>query len=166
MGYKNIKSKISSKAFILDTAVVVGDVLVDDFVNIWFNATVRGDMASIEIKEGTNIQDNVVIHTDTFLPTKIGKYVTVGHSAIIHAATVKDYALIGMGSVILDKAIIGEYALVAAGTVVPPGKIVPPKSLALGNPMKIVRTLTEVEIKNNIKNAEHYITLAKEYFND
>ncbi len=161
--YKNIKPNIASDAIILPTAVVVGDVTIDSKASVWFNATVRGDMARISIGEGTNIQDNAVVHTDTSLPTSIGKYVTVGHSAIIHAATVGDYALIGMGSVILNKAVIGEYAMVAAGTVVPPGKVVPPKSLALGNPMRIIRQLSESEIDSNLKNTLTYIKLSKEY---
>ncbi|XMB72141.1 gamma carbonic anhydrase family protein [Mycoplasmatota bacterium WC30] len=166
MKYKNILPKISKNAYVLESAQVVGDSTLHDNVSIWFNATVRGDMASIEIGEGTNIQDNAVVHTDTNLPTKIGKYVTVGHSAIIHAATVGDYALIGMGSVILNKAIIGEYAMVAAGTVVPPGKVVPPRTLVLGNPMRVIRELTNKEIEENKNNANTYIKLAKEYNND
>lgn len=166
MNYKNIKPNISKDAYILDSAVVVGDCTIHKFASVWFNTTVRGDMASIEIGEGTNIQDNAVVHTDTNLPTKIGKFVTVGHSAIIHAATVGDYALIGMGSVILNGAQIGDSAMVAAGTVVPPGKVVPPGMLALGNPMKIIRPLTEDELKANLKNAKTYIQLAEEYFNE
>lgn len=166
MKYRNIEPKISKKSYIMKSAVVVGDVTIDDFVNIWFNSTIRGDMAKIEIGEGTNIQDNAVVHTDTSLPTKIGKYVTVGHSAIIHAATVGDYSLIGMGSVILNGATIGEKAMVAAGTVVPPGKTVPPKSLALGNPMKIIRLLSDEEVEKNISNSMTYINLAKDYKND
>ena len=123
-------------------------------------------MAKITIGEGTNIQDNAVVHTDTMLPTAIGKYVTVGHSAIIHACTVKDHALIGMGSVILNKAVIGEYAMVAAGTLVPPGKVVPPKTLVMGSPMRIVRELSEEEIKANHKNALTYISLAQSYHDE
>lgn len=166
MTYKNIKPQVSNKAFVLDTAVVLGNVKIDQFANVWFNATVRGDMAGISIGEGTNIQDNCVVHTDVNLPTKIGKYVTVGHSAIIHAATIGDYALIGMGSVILNGAVIGEKAMVAAGTIVPPGKVVPPNSLALGNPMRIIRELKPEEIEANINNSKEYIALARECCND
>ena len=166
MKYLDYKPRISNKAFILDSAVVVGDSTLHDYSNVWFNATVRGDMASIEIGEGTNIQDNAVIHTDTNLPTKIGKYVTVGHSAIVHAATVGDYALIGMGSIILNGAEVGDYAMVAAGTLVPPGKKVPARTLVIGSPMKIIRELTDSEIEANINNAKTYIKLAKGYFNE
>ena len=144
-------------------ATITGDVEVGKDVNFWFNASVRGDMESITIGEGTNIQDNAVIHVNTNSPTAIGKFVTVGHSAIVHAATVKDYALIGMGSIILDKAVVEEYAMVAAGTVVPPGKIVPSRHLVMGNPMRIVRELSDEEVKANIDNALYYIALSKEY---
>jgi carbonic anhydrase/acetyltransferase-like protein (isoleucine patch superfamily) len=165
MIYKNLKPKISEEAFILESAQVIADVKIAPLASVWFNATVRGDMASIEIGEGTNIQDNAVIHTDTSKPTKIGKYVTVGHSAIIHAATVGDYALIGMGSIILNGASVGEYAMVAAGTLIPPGKVVPPRTLVLGNPMRIIRELTDSEIEVNINNSKTYINLAKDYCN-
>lgn len=163
MIYKNLKPKIDKGAYILDSAQVLGDVKIDKDASVWFNATVRGDMASIDIGEGTNIQDNAVVHTDSQRPTKIGKYVTVGHSAIIHAATVEDYCLIGMGSIILNGAVIGEKAMVGAGALVPPGKVVPPKSLVIGNPMKIVRELSDEEVEANINNSKKYIELAKKY---
>jgi gamma-carbonic anhydrase len=162
MKYKDFEPRIDKEAVILG-GTVIGDVDLEKDVNVWFNATIRGDMASIRIEEGTNIQDNAVVHTDTLLPTHIGKMVTVGHSAIIHACTVQDYCLIGMGSIILNKAVIGEYAMVAAGTLVPPGKIVPPRTLVMGSPMRIVRELTEEEIEKNIENSRKYIKLSKEY---
>ncbi|MBN2540848.1 MAG: gamma carbonic anhydrase family protein [Bacilli bacterium] len=164
--YKNIKPIISKDAIILPSGVVVGEVTIEALASVWFNATVRGDMARITIGEGTNIQDNAVVHTDTNLPTHIGKYVTVGHSAIIHAATVGDHALIGMGSVILNKAVVGEYAMVAAGTLVPPGKVIPPRTLVMGNPMRIVRELTDQEIEANHHNAMVYIELSGSYHDE
>lgn len=165
MKYKNFEPILSDQVINLG-ADIIGNVRMEKDVNLWFNATIRGDMAGITIGEGTNIQDNVVVHTNTNSPTKIGKLVTVGHSAIIHAATIGDYSLIGMGSIILDKAIVEDYAMVAAGTVVPPGKIVPSRHLAMGNPMRIVRELKEEEIKANIENSEKYINLAREYLNE
>ncbi|MDT8336208.1 MAG: gamma carbonic anhydrase family protein [Candidatus Izemoplasmatales bacterium] len=164
---KHIKYEplIDSEALNLG-AEIIGEVIIEKDVNMWFNATIRGDMAKVTIKEGTNIQDNVVVHTNTDAPTYIGKMVTVGHSAIIHAATVGNYCLIGMGSIILDKAVIGDYALVAAGTLVPPGKVVPPRTLVMGNPMRIIRELTEEEIEANIENSRKYIKLAREYYDE
>ncbi|MBU1145842.1 MAG: gamma carbonic anhydrase family protein [Firmicutes bacterium] len=163
LSYLDKTPLISKTAKIFEQVVVVGDVVIHDFVSIWYHATIRGDMAPIEIKEYTNIQDNAVIHTNTNLPTFIGKYVTVGHGAIIHGATVLDYALIGMGSIILDGAVIGEYSMVGAGALIPPGKIIPPKMLVIGNPMRIVRELTVDEIKANLENAEYYVSLMKQY---
>jgi len=154
---------IAKSAKIFPQAVVCGDVTIKENVNIWFNATVRGDMAPVTIGKNTNIQDNAVIHTNTGLPTIIGESVTIGHGAIIHAATINDYALIGMGSIILDGAVVEKYAMVAAGCVVPPNKIVPEKMLAVGNPMQLVRNLTAEEIENNLKNVEHYLRLMREY---
>lgn len=162
MKYKNFEPEIAGSVINLG-ADVIGEVVLEEKVNLWFNATVRGDMAKVLIKEGTNIQDNAVVHTNTDAPTTIGKMVTVGHSAIIHAATVGDYALIGMGSIILDKAVVSDYAMVAAGTVVPPGKVVPPRTLVMGNPMRIVRELSDEEVEANIENSRKYIKLAGEY---
>lgn len=162
MKYLNLVEKIDETVVNLG-AVVIGDVVLKKDVNLWFNATVRGDMADVFIDEGTNIQDNVVVHTNTDTPTRVGKMVTVGHSAILHGCTVGNYALIGMGSVILDKAVVEDYAMVAAGTVVPPGKVVPARHLVMGNPMRIVRVLSDAEIEANIDNASQYIKLSKEY---
>ncbi len=157
---------MADSVIVFPGAAVIGDCSIGANVSVWFNASVRGDMDKIEILEGTNIQDNAVIHTNTDMPTYIGRYVTVGHSAIIHAAKINDYALIGMGSVILDGAEVGEYAMVGAGCVVPPGKKVPPRTLVVGNPMRIVRELSEAEMKANYHNAEVYIQLAKDYHDE
>lgn len=165
MIYKNILPKIDSEAFVLESARVIGNVSLAKGANVWFNATVRGDMAGITIGENTNIQDNAVIHTDKSTPTVIGDFVTVGHSAIVHGAKVESGALIGMGAIILNNAVIGEEALIAAGTLVPPGKKVPPRTLAVGSPMRIIRELTAEEIANNHKNALKYVELAKSYIN-
>ena len=162
MKYLNVIPSIDRSVINLG-ASVVGDCHLEKNCNIWFNATIRGDMAKVHIKEGTNVQDNAVIHTNTDAPTLIGRGVTIGHSAIIHACIVHDYALIGMGAIILDHAEIGEYAMVAAGCLVPPGKKVPPKTLVMGNPMRIVRELSQAEIQANIDNAKHYVDLAKKY---
>ena len=161
--YKDISPNISKKAKVFKNAVIAGNVTIHDYVNIWYNVTIRGDMAPVTILENTNIQDNSVIHTNLNLPTHIGKNVTVGHGAIIHAATVKDNALIGMGSIVLDGAIIGEYSLVGAGCVVPPFKTVPPRTLVIGNPMKIIRELTDKEIEDIKINKDHYLKLMNEY---
>ena len=161
--YKNTTVHIAPTAKVFDSAVIGGDVTIEDNVNIWFNVSIRGDMAPVRIGENTNIQDNAVIHTNNDLPTSIGKNVTVGHGAIIHACTVEDECLIGMGSILLDGCVIGKGALIGAGALVPPGKTVPPYSLVIGNPMRIVRTLTDQEIEANRKNKQFYIQLMDNY---
>ncbi|MGM0436629.1 MAG: gamma carbonic anhydrase family protein, partial [Bacillota bacterium] len=144
--YKDKTPDIPETSHVFEGAQVVGDVRLGKNVGIWFNSVVRADMAPITIGDNTNVQDGAVIHTDLDEPTVIGRNVTIGHSAIIHAATVEDNALIGMHSTILNGATVEEGALVAAGTVVPPGKTVPSGSLALGSPMKIIRKLSETEL--------------------
>lgn len=161
--YKGKTPHVSETASIFDGARVIGDVTLNDYVGVWYNAVIRGDMDRVVIGENTNIQDGAIIHTNTNMPTIIGKNVTVGHGAIIHAATVEDEALIGMGSIILDQAIVGKHALVAAGCVVPPGKKVPEKTLVVGNPMKIVKTLSDEDIRAILDNKDFYVQLLKDY---
>ena len=161
--YKNMTPRIDPSATVFDSAALAGDITVGKFSSIWFNASLRGDMAPITIGDRTNIQDNAVVHTNIGMPTHIGSNVTVGHSAIIHACTVEDDALIGMGSILLDGCVVEQGALVAAGTVVPPGKRVPARTLVLGNPMRIIRELTDEELAANRLNAQHYIDLMNDY---
>jgi carbonic anhydrase/acetyltransferase-like protein (isoleucine patch superfamily) len=132
-------------------------------VNIWFNASLRGDMAPITIGNDTNIQDNAVVHTNTNLPTHIGQHCTVGHGAIVHACTVEDNCLIGMGSILLDGCHIETGSLIGAGALVPPGKRIPAGSLVIGNPMRIVRTLTQDEQQAILDNKDAYLDLMRAY---
>ncbi|MFH5882641.1 gamma carbonic anhydrase family protein [Liberiplasma polymorphum] len=161
--YLDKSPTISPSAKVFSGAQIIGDVTLKDNVGVWYNAVLRADMAPIVIGENTNVQDGTIIHTDVDTPTIIGKDVTIGHGAIIHAATVSDGALIGMGSIILNNAHIGEHALVAAGTVVPPGKKVEPKTLVMGNPMKVIKTLSAEEIAQILANKNHYVKLLTEY---
>ena len=160
--YQKISPTIAKSAIVFPTAIIAGEVTLSEGVNVWHNAIIRGDMAPVFIGKDTNVQDGAIIHTNTDLPTWIGEGVTIGHGAIIHAATVHDHALIGMGSIILDGAIVGEGAMVGAGALVPPNKVVPPKTLVIGNPMRIVRELSETELANNLLNVVHYLALSRE----
>lgn len=163
VSYKNHLPEIDKSAKILQNAVIAGNVVLKENVNVWFNVSIRGDMEPITIGANTNVQDNAVIHTSLDHPVVIGENVTIGHGAIIHAATIEDDCLIGMGSIVLDGAVIKKGALIGAGAVIPPNKVVPEYSLVVGNPMKIIRTLSEKEIEANKENMEHYLTLMNEY---
>ena len=158
---ENLHPSIDPTAVVFPSAVVTGDVAIGADASVWHQAVVRGDMAPVAIGAMTNVQDGAVIHTNTDLPTRIGARVTIGHGAIVHAATVEDDALIGMGAILLDGSIVGEGAMVAAGTVVPPRKTIPPRMLAIGNPMRIARPVTDAERAANRRNVERYVALAK-----
>lgn len=154
---------ISPSARVFEGAVLVGDVTLERDVSVWHNATLRADMAPIIIHEGANIQDNSVIHTDEGQPTEVGRYVTVGHRALLHACTIHDHALIGMGAILLNGAVIEEGAMIAAGSLVPPGKRIPSYHLAMGSPVKVIRPLSEEEITHNRENTQTYIHLKNQH---
>lgn len=139
-------------------ATVVGEVILGDNVNIWYGAVLRGDSGAITVGEGTNIQDNAVLHEET----TIGKNCTIGHGAIVHGCTVGDHCVIGMGAIVLTGAVLGENCLVGAGAVITGKMNAPAGSLLLGSPAKVVRPLTEQEMEENLHSAQHYIELAKE----
>lgn len=141
--YKNIHPKIDPSAFVAKNATVIGDVIIGEQSSIWFSAVIRGDVAPTKIGNRVNIQDLSLIHQSPDIPVIIEDDVTVGHQVTIHSATIRNNALIGMGSIILDGAEIGENAYIGAGSLVPPGKKIPPHTLAFGRPAKVVRKLTE-----------------------
>ncbi|WP_035611477.1 gamma carbonic anhydrase family protein [Haloferula sp. BvORR071] len=140
--YEDFFPTVAPTSFIAASADVIGRVTLGDEGSIWYNATVRGDINEIVIGPRSNVQDNAVIHVSDDLGTYLGELVTVGHSAILHACTVKDEALVGMGSIILDGAVIGERSIIGAGSLVTGGTIIPPGSLVIGSPAKVVRTLS------------------------
>lgn len=151
---------LGRNVYIARGAVVVGDVTLGDGASVWYNAVVRGDINRIVIGAGSNIQDNAVLHLADDYPCLVGDFVTVGHSAIVHACTVGDECLIGMGAVILDGAELGEQCLVGAKALVTQHSKVPPGSLVLGAPAKVARPLTREE-RGNLKHwAEKYVANA------
>jgi gamma-carbonic anhydrase len=160
--YLRRKPKLGKGVYIARGAVVLGDVTLGSHASVWYNAVLRGDINRIAVGHHTNIQDNAVLHLADEFPCVIGNYVTVGHSAIVHACTVGDEVLVGMGAVILDGAKIGKQSIIGAKALVTQGMIVPPGSLVLGSPAKVVRKLTAKErlglkywAEKYVKNAEY-----------
>ncbi|MBI4865810.1 MAG: gamma carbonic anhydrase family protein [Candidatus Wallbacteria bacterium] len=164
MPYRGRWPVIDPSVWLAPGVRVIGDVELEEGVNVWFNAVIRADVHRIRIGKRTNIQDNTVIHA-TFekYPTVIGADVTVGHSAILHACTVEDLCLIGMGSVVMDDVVVGTGSLVAAGTVVSPGTKIPPGSLVVGVPGKVRRPLTPEESAHLRESAESYLGYVRSY---
>lgn len=154
---------VAADVFIAAGARIVGDVAIGPESSVWFNAVVRGDSEAIRIGRGTNIQDNCVLHADPGFPCIMGDGVTVGHGAIVHGARVGDNVVIGMHAVVMNGAEIGRDSLVAVGAVVTEAAVVPPGSLVMGLPGKVVRSLTPDEIARNRRGAEHYIATAKAF---
>ena len=148
---------VKQAVFVASNATVIGDVTLGPRTSVWYGAVLRGDINSIEVGEGSNIQDLAVLHLADDLGVKIGRFCTIGHSAIIHACEVGDECLIGMGATILDGAKIGDHCIVGANALVTQRFIAPPGSMILGAPAKVVRPLTETE-KNGLRPwAEKYI---------
>lgn len=154
------KPDIDPSAFIHETAEVIGKVTICKNVSVWPNAVIRGDIEAIIIGDGSNIQDNTVIHTDIGTPTVLGKGISVGHSVILHSCIVKDNCLVGMGAILLEGVVIEEECLIGAGALVSPGKTVPRGSLVIGVPARVKRVLEAGEIDHIKRNAEDYLKLA------
>lgn len=161
--YEGISPSIHPSAFIAASADVIGRVTLGEESSVWYNATLRGDINEIKIGPLSNVQDNAVIHLADNYGCYVGELVTVGHSAILHACTVKDEVLVGMGAIILDGAEIGERSIIGAGALVTGGTIIPPGSLVLGSPAKVVRTLS-LEEQSKVKGwAEKYVIQSRKF---
>ena len=158
------KSKIDSKAFVADSADLLGDVTMAEGSSLWFGAVARGDMDSIKIGKFTNVQDNVSLHVDNDMPLSIGDYTTIGHNAVVHGCTIGNNSLIGMGSVILNKAIIGDNCIIGAGAVITEGTVIPDNSLVVGAPGKVIREVSEEEIEYVRYNAVRYEKLWRDNY--
>lgn len=154
---------ISNDTYISESVDIIGDVVIEENVNIWFGSRLRGDMNKIVIGKNTNIQENSVVHVDTNSPCIIGEKVTIGHGAIIHGCKISNNVLVGMGSIILNNAKIGKNTIIGAGSLVTQGKEFPDGVLILGNPAKVIRELTKEEIKSIEYSSDNYVALSKKY---
>ncbi len=169
--YLGVLPTLGARIYIDPAASVIGDVVLGDDVSIWPGTVVRGDVNFIRIGARTNIQDGTVVHVSHDGPharlggfaTVIGEDVTIGHKAIIHACRIEDAALIGMGAIVLDGAVIEKHGFVGAGALVAPGKLVGAGELWLGNPARMVRKLSDAEIEGLYYSAQHYMRLKDHY---
>lgn len=152
--------------FIAPSADLIGKITIAEGANIWFNVVIRADVDSISIGKNTNIQDCSVVHTDNGFPTSVGEGVTVGHGAVVHGCTVGDNCLIGMGAIVLNGAEVGENSLVGAGSLVSQGMKIPPCSLVLGTPAKVVKELKPGMIEAIRKNGAIYMANSVDYLDE
>jgi carbonic anhydrase/acetyltransferase-like protein (isoleucine patch superfamily) len=169
--YRDILPTLGERAWIDESARVIGDVVLGEDVSIWPFTVIRGDVNFVRIGDRTNIQDGTVVHVSHDGPhaklggfaTRIGSDVTIGHKAIIHACTIEDAVLVGMGAIVLDGAVVKKHAFIGAGALVAPGKIVGEGELWLGNPARKSRMLSDAEIDALYYSAKHYVRLKDEY---
>lgn len=155
---------LGKDVFLAPDAWLIGDVSLGDQVSVFFGAVLRGDLLAIQVGSGTNIQEHCLLHTTHGRsPTIVGQNCTIGHKAILHGCSVGDSSLIGMGATVLDDSVIGEESLVGAGSLVTEGKTFPPRSLILGSPAKVVRTLSEQECAQIKKSSAAYVRTGKEF---
>lgn len=168
--FNTIYPTLGDNTYIDPSAAVIGDVILGDDVSVWPMAVIRGDVNRIEIGARSNIQDAAILHvthdgpyTQGGRPLILGHGITVGHQAVLHACTIDDFCLIGIGSIVLDAVHVENHVLIGAGSLVPPGKILRSGYLYLGNPVREIRPLTEMEMQNLEYSADHYVRLKNKY---
>ena len=160
--YEGITPKVHDSVFVAPGAMLIGDVTIGEESSVWFNCVLRGDLEPIRIGCRTNVQDGAVIHMDREMPCLIGDDVTIGHGAILHSCIIGNEALIGMGAILLSGSVIGERAIVAAGALVREGQEIPPDTLAMGVPAKVVREVTEDELERVRHGKADYVSRARQ----
>lgn len=156
--------RIHKDAFVAESADIIGEVTLEEGSSIWYGAVARGDINSIRIGKYSNIQDNVSLHNESNTPLIIGDFTTVGHNAVVHGCTIGDNCLVGMGAIVLNRAIVGDNCIIGAGSVVTEDMVIPANSLVMGIPAKVRRSLTEEEIAGIKDNALSYNKLWKEKY--
>lgn len=161
--YLEYQPVIGENVFIAPNATVTGRTTLGNDVSIWFSAVLRGDIAAIEVGDGSNIQDNSVLHVGDEDPCIVGQNCIVGHNAVLHGCTVEDSCLIGMGVIVLNQSVIGKGSVIGAGALVTQNTVIPEYSLALGSPAKVIRTLSENEREDYTHFAPKYVKTAANY---
>ncbi len=155
---------VAPSAFVVESAIVIGEVTLGADVSLWYHAVIRGDVQPVHIGACSNIQDNATVHVARAgWAMKVGEGVTVGHAAVLHGCTIGAFSLVGIGAIVLDGVVVGEECLIGAGAVVTPGTAVPPRSLVLGNPARYVRALNADEIAHQHQSAANYVAQARAY---
>ena len=156
--------RIAADAWIAPTAVVAGDVEIGAQSSVWFHCMLRGDISPIRIGARSNVQDGSILHiSGGTMPCIVGDDVTIGHGAIVHAATLHNHAFVGMGAIVLDGAVIEERGMLAAGGLLPPGKVIGPGELWAGSPARLMRVMTASDLARYAQNAVHYVVLAARF---
>ena len=161
--YENHLPKIHETCFLAESSSVIGKVTMGQDSSVWYGAVLRGDVESIKIGERTNVQDNVTIHVASGYETVIGDDVTIGHNAVVHGCKVGNRVLIGMGAIVLDGAIIEDDVIIGAGALIPPGKVISSKSLVVGSPGKVVKTLGDEALQGLLDSAKVYVKEANSH---
>jgi len=161
--FEGSSPKIAESAFVDPNAIIIGNAIIAQKCSIWPGAIIRADINTITIGEMSNVQEFVSIHVESEVATKIGNGVTIGHSATLHGCEIDDFSLIGIGSIILDRSKIGHHCMIGAGSLIPPGKTIPPRSLVMGSPGKIIRELSDEECKDLEIHAQKYFLLSEKH---
>ena len=155
--------QIDARAWVADNATLIGNVRLAAAASIWWNAVLRGDNDLIDIGERSNIQDGSVLHTDPGLQLVVGQGVTIGHMVMLHGCTIGDDTLVGIGAIVLNRAVVGRGCLIGAGTLIPEGKVIPDGSVVMGSPGKIVRSVSDEDLARIRLAASHYVDHIQEY---
>ena len=162
--YRGRLPVIDPSAFVDQSAQVIGDVEIGEESSVWMNVVMRGDVNHIRIGRRSNVQDGTIVHVmHDMHPTLIGDEVTIGHGAIVHGCTIEDRVLIGMGAILLNGARVGSDSIVAAGSLVPEGVVIPPRSLAMGSPAKVRKTLSDAEVSSILEYSASYVRYRLDY---
>ncbi len=162
--YKGVTPTIADSVFIEDTAVIVGDVVIEAGSSVWFHSVVRGDVNSIRIGRRTNVQDLSLLHvTHETYPLILGDDVTVGHHVVLHGCTIQNRVLVGMGAVLMDGVVVGDDCIIGAGALVTEHTRIPPGSLVIGSPARVTRPLREAELAWLKESAQNYVNYARDY---